>query len=488
MDAGSSSITIALGAADENGKLLLADVITKPMQGIARGEISNRMQVSASIGEAIREVEEKHNIRISDVYSGVSGRQIKCTNHDYYVFVGEQSDGEVRREDVMMLHEGMNNVQAEDGVRILDRIPQCYVIDGRNTVKDPVGVYGKKLESTFNFVLGSSTLIDRMEKTLLALNISTRRTFANAVASAEAVLMPEDKEMGVAVVDLGAGTTDLCVWHDNAVRFVRGIPFGASDINNDIHQQGILEKRVEDLKKEFGRAMVDSIDVDFLIKITGRSPREKQDISQKNLAIIIENRLREIIGFVMAEIGDSGYAGRLKGGIMLTGGGARLAGIDELFRRETGMEVRVALPDVNVANESVEFAQDPANATVIGLLLKALEQGKGQSRASGYERTDSGNRTDRGTGGYEKPEPPVERPPVGGNKPEPEPPHSGGETLNDKLGGTANDTGLKGDPAFEDDDDGDSGKKGFLGGWFRKVGKKMMDNIMPETLDGDEDI
>jgi cell division protein FtsA len=208
----------------------------------------------------------------------------------------------------------------------------------------------------------------------MALGVRSRKTYSNALASAEAVTLPEEREMGVAVVDLGAGTTDLCVWHDNAVRFVRGIPFGAGDINNDIHQLGILEKHVEGLKTTFGVAMADLVASDKLITISGRSPREKQDISQRNLATIIEHRLREIIDFVMAEIEEAGYTGRLKGGIVLTGGGSRMVGVDSLFREATGMEVRLALPDVRVADESLPLAQDPSHATVIGLLLKAMTE------------------------------------------------------------------------------------------------------------------
>ncbi len=376
LDTGSSSVTIAVGSQDADGKLVIADIVTRPMQGVTRGDITNRQQVSEAVRDLVAEVEQKTGTSISVVYTGTSGRHIKCANHDYFVFVGERSDGEIRREDVTALHDGMNNVQAEEGQRILDRIPQRYVVDGRDTVKDPVGRFGKKLETTFNFVLGSSTLIDRLEKTLQALGVRSRKTFASAIASAEAVILPEEKEMGVAVVDLGAGTTDLCVWHDNAVRFVRGIPFGAADINSDIHQQGILEKHVEGLKTKFGVALSDLVENDKLIAITGRSPREKQEISLRNLAIIIENRLREIIGFVVDEIGDSGYAGRLSGGIVLTGGGSQLPGIDELFREATGMEVRLALPDVSVADESLAKAQNPAHATVIGLLLKAFSDGE----------------------------------------------------------------------------------------------------------------
>ncbi len=374
MDMGTAEVTIAVGGTGADGRLVIADITSRPMHGITRGEITNRQQVSEAVREIVHETETKLGMSLSDLYTGTSGRHIRCAGHDYYVFVGERSEGEIRQEDLDALHEGMANVQAEDGLRIMDRIPQKYVVDGRDVVKDPVGRFGKKLESTFSFVLGSATLIDRLEKTLLALGIRSRKTFPNALASAEAVTLPEEREMGVAVVDLGAGTTDVCVWHDNAVRFVRGIPFGAGDIDSDIHQQGILEKHVEGLKTTFGVAMADQVTTDKLIAIAGRSPREKQEISQRNLATIIEQRLREIIGFVVDEIGDSGYAGKLRGGIVLTGGGSRLSGIDGLFREVTGMDVRLALPDVQVADESLPLAQNPAHATVIGLLLKAMAE------------------------------------------------------------------------------------------------------------------
>ncbi len=450
MDLGSGSVTIAVGGAGADGKLTLTDIISRPIHGVTRGEITNRANVSDGVREIVSEAEQKLGMSLSDLYTGTSGRHIRCAMHDYYVFVGERSDGEIRQEDMDALHEGMRNVQAEDGLRIMDRIPQQYVVDGRDTVKDPVGRFGKKLESTYNFVLGSSTLIDRLEKTLMALGVRARRTFANPLVSALAVTLPEEREMGVAVVDLGAGTTDLCVWHDNAVRFARGIPFGAVDINNDIHQQGILEKHVEGLKTTFGTAMASQIATDKLIAISGRSPREKQEISQRNLATIIEHRLREIIGFVMDEITDSGYAGRLKGGIVLTGGGSRMAGIDDLFREATGMEVRLALPDVWVADESLPLAQDPAHATVIGLLLKAMEE-ESPARV-----------TIHGT---------VRRPADG--------------TTTGATGTTANG---KPEPEPEDDDD-EPGKKPKRKKKEKTGGlKRWFEGFLSEPLDGDEDL
>ncbi len=382
LDAGSGSVTLALGIATEsendlNGqkRLSILDLSSRPLQGITRGEITNRQQASETIKELISEVEQRLGMHISDLYTATSGRHVRSATHDQYVLTGEHTDGEIRPSDVETLTRLMAGVQAEEGLRILDRFPVHYLIDGRDTTKDPVGRFGKKLNATFGFVLGSHTLIDRLEKTLLSLGVRSRRTFAGAVVSAEAVTLPEEKELGAAVIDLGAGTTDLCVWHDGVIKYVRSIPFGAGDLNRDIHQQGILEKHVEGLKTTFGRAMAPQVKADKLIAIAGRSPRDKQEISQRNLATIIEHRLREIAEFVIKEIADSGLElDQLRGGIVLTGGGSRLDGIDELFREVTGLEVRLALPDLHVTKECSELAQDPSHSAVIGLLLKALEE------------------------------------------------------------------------------------------------------------------
>ncbi len=472
IDLGSSSVTIAVGTVDTEGRLEIADIVSRPTDGVTRGEITNRQQVAASIKEVIEEIEHRLSIRIADVYTGVSGRHIKCSNHDYFVFVGERSDGEIRKEDVLALHDGMNNVQAEDGIKILDRIPQNYIVDGRDEVKDPVGRFGKKLESTFCFILGSSTPIDRLEKTLLGLGIKPLRTFANALASAEAVTLPEEKEIGAAVIDLGAGTTDLTIYYDNVVRFVRGIPFGAGDINHDIHQQGILDRHVENLKTQFGCAVADEIVTDKLIGMPGRTPRDRQEISQKNLAIIIENRLKDIIRFVQEEIADSGYVGRLAAGIVLTGGCSQLQGIDELFRRETGMEVRLATPDLRVTEASKEIASKPEYATAIGILLQAMASGK-FNRVEKIS-TIAGNRF------APRPQPtPVHEParPVHVPEPENEP------------------TPEENDPTETNDDEEEIAKgkehkehrKGKGLDWWNRVKNKLDETFFPETLEGDED-
>lgn len=380
IDLGSSSATIAVGSRDAGGQLDILDIVSCPMTtGISRGQIANRQEVISVLEKLREQIRTRHGISISDAYTGVSGKHIKCATRDYYVYVGERSEGEIRKEDLQALHAVMNNVQAEEGERILDRIPQSYLIDGQEKVKDPVGRFGAKLSSTFCFVLGSRVPIDRLEKALQSVGIEPRRTFPNALLSARAVTTEDEREMGVAVLDIGAGTSDLCICHDGSVRFVRGIPMGADDINNDIKQQGILERHVEALKTKFGRAVKDNIDKDQLIVIAGLKGRDQKKISQRNLAVIIENRLKDITRFVREEIKESGYAGSLGAGLVLTGGCTRLPDIEMLFRQELGMDVRIAAPDLYVNQRSRELAANPEYATVIGMLLRVMDSGERNS-------------------------------------------------------------------------------------------------------------
>ncbi len=387
LDLGSGGVSVAVGCL-EGDRLSIKDISWLPMEGVTRGEITNRQKVSDAVREAISRVEGKLGMRVSELYTGTAGRAVRWGELDYEVAT-RKSDGEVTAEDVKILRQAMEGAGAEEGSRILERVPLRFMVDGKD-VDEPVGSFGKTLGAKYGFVLGSGTLLDRLEKTLLALGVRSKRILAGAVASARSVLLPEERELGVVVVDLGAGATDVCVVCDNAVRYVASVPFGSGDIDNDIKLQGILEKHVEDLKTTYGLAMVDQVKSDKLIKIPGRSPRENQEISQRNLATIIEQRLREIVGFVGQELRESGYADRLRGGVVLTGGGSQLAGVDELFREMLGMEVRLAFPDARVTEDSLEVAQNPARATVIGLLLMGLEDGS-EGNGGGVVRSSAGS-------------------------------------------------------------------------------------------------
>ena len=374
VDLGSSNVVVAVGEKAAEGQMEVASIVSKPVEGVNAGKIENIELVSRAIREAMSEAEEQLGIRITEAYAGISGDFVRCARHTDHVFVYDPQNG-VNQKDVDALFDRMRNVQAPDDETIMERVPQNYVVDDNQEVKNPVGSFGKKLSSTFNFILCLRTPMQRLDMALKRLGIKMLGVTSNAIATAEAVLLPDEKEEGVAVVDIGGGVTDVAVYYRNVVRYIATIPMGAMAINRDIRTMSVPEKHVESFKQKYGSAVADLAPEDKLIRVNGRTAREAKDILLRNLATVIEARATDIAEFVLQEIRDSGYAGKLAYGIVLTGGSAKLKDVDELFRRVTGMDVRIASAETGVAEESREKVVDPAYATAVGILLKGAEQG-----------------------------------------------------------------------------------------------------------------
>ena len=374
VDLGSSNVVVAVGEKAAEGQMEVASIVSKPVEGVNAGKIENIELVSRAIREAMSEAEEQLGIRITEAYAGISGDFVRCARHTDHVFVYDPQNG-VNQKDVDALFDRMRNVQAPDDETIMERVPQNYVVDDNQEVKNPVGSFGKKLSSTFNFILCLRTPMQRLDMALKRLGIKMLGVTSNAIATAEAVLLPDEKEEGVAVVDIGGGVTDVAVYYRNVVRYIATIPLGAMAINRDLRTMSVPEKHVESLKQKYGSAVADLAPEDKLIRVNGRTAREAKDILLRNLATVIEARATDIAEFVLQEIRDSGYAGKLAYGIVLTGGSAKLKDVDELFRRVTGMDVRIASAETGVAEESREKVVDPAYATAVGILLKGAEQG-----------------------------------------------------------------------------------------------------------------
>lgn len=374
VDLGSSNVVVAVGEKVAEGRMDVACIVSKPVEGVNAGKIENIELVSRAIREAMSEAEEQLGIRITEAYAGISGDFVRCARHTDHVFVYDPQNG-VNQKDVDALFDRMRNVQAPDDETIMERVPQNYVVDDNQEVKNPVGSFGKKLSSTFNFILCLRTPMQRLDMALKRLGVKMLGVTSNAIATAEAVLLPDEKEEGVAVVDIGGGVTDVAVYYRNVVRYIATIPMGAMAINRDIRTMSVPEKHVESLKQKYGSAVAELAPEDKLIRVNGRTAREAKDILLRNLATVIEARATDIAEFVLQEIKDSGYAGKLAYGIVLTGGSARLKDLDELFRRVTGMDVRVASAEAGVAEESKEMVANPAYTTAVGILLKGAEQG-----------------------------------------------------------------------------------------------------------------
>jgi cell division protein ftsA len=374
VDLGSSNVVVAVGEKNSEGQLDVVCVVSKPVEGVNAGKIDNIELVSRAIREAISEAEQQLGIRITEAYAGISGDFVRCARHTDHVFVYDPQNG-VNQKDVDALFDRMRNVQAPDDETIMERVPQNYVVDDNQEVKNPVGSFGKKLSSTFNFILCMKTPMQRLDMALKRLGVKMLSVTSNAIATSEAVLLPDEKEEGVAVVNIGGGVTDVAVYYRNVVRYIATIPIGAAAINRDIRTMSVPEKHVESLKQKYGSAVAELAPEDKLVRVNGRTTREAKDILLRNLATVIEARATDIAEFAMQEIKDSGYAGKLAYGIVLTGGSAKLKDLDELMRRVSGMDVRVGSAEQGITEESKEKVADPAYATAVGILLKGAEQG-----------------------------------------------------------------------------------------------------------------
>ena len=239
IDLGSSNVVVAVAERDAEGRPVVRSIVSKPSQGVKAGMITNIEQVSNSIKAAVEAVGEELGIRITEAYTGISGDFVRCARHTDHVFTSDPQNG-VNRTDVEALFDRMRNVQAPDDETIMERIPQNYLVDENQEVADPVGSFGKRLASTFNFILCAKTPIERLNLALRRLGIRSLGMYANALVTGAAVLSADEKEEGAAVVNIGGGVTDVAVYYRNVPRYIATIPMGAGAINNDIRTLGIL--------------------------------------------------------------------------------------------------------------------------------------------------------------------------------------------------------------------------------------------------------
>ena len=281
IDLGSSNVVVAVGRRTDDGMLEVASLVSKPVEGVNAGRIENIELVGKAIREAVSETEEALGIRITEVYAGISGEFVRCARHTDHVFTADPQNG-VNQSDVDALFDRMRNVQAPDDETIMERVPQLYMVDDDLEVSNPVGSFGKRLSSTFNFILCGKTPLQRLEMALKRLGIKVLGVFANATATPEAVLTPDEKEEGVAVVDLGGGVTDVAVYYRNVLRYNATIPMGAGAINRDIRSQSIPEKHVESLKRRYGSAVAELAPEDKLVRVTGRTDRKSTRLNSSH--------------------------------------------------------------------------------------------------------------------------------------------------------------------------------------------------------------
>lgn len=373
VDIGSSEVVIAVGTIVDGGAINIETVVAQPVVGVTAGLVDNSQTVAEALRAAREKAEQEVGVAITDAYVSISGHFVRCARFTDHVFV-EDSDNRISQRDLAALRERMRNVKAADGEVIMDLFPLCYKNDVGTELKNPVGCYSKQLSSTYNFILCDNTAKERLRRVFLDAGIKICDIFAGATIVADSLVTSDDKEEGVAVVDIGSGVTDVAIYHGGVLCYIASIPMGGAAVNQDIknYDKSIPSRLVESLKRQCGSAV--AVQTDELIKFQNKG-RPIKPIPRFNLATIIEARMTDIVEYVWQEIRDAGYAKKLGAGIVLTGGESNLKNVDELFRRVTEQEVRVACAEMGITTESLERVASPAYAMAVSLLLRGAALG-----------------------------------------------------------------------------------------------------------------
>ena len=402
LDIVTTKIVAMIGQKNQYGKLETIGVGKSKSMGVHRGVVNNITQTIQSIQNAVIEAEATSEIKIGGVTVGIAGQHIRSLQHSDYI-TRPNAEQVINEEDIDRLINQVHKLVMLPGEEIIHVLPQDFKVDGQAEIKEPIGMYGERLEANFHVVVGQVSSIRNIGRCIQTAGLSLEGITLEPLASAKAVLSQEEKEAGVALIDIGGGTTDLAVFKDGIIRHTAVIPFGGNVITEDIKEGcSIIEKQAELLKIKFGSAWPGENKDNEIVSIPGLRGRDPKEISLKNLSKIIHARVVEIIEQVYVEIKNYGHEEQKKkliAGIVLTGGGSQLNHLKQLVEYITGMDTRVGYPNEHLAGDSDGDITSPLYATAVGLVLDGLER---QEKQVSVELPEDD----------EPPKPPTEQPPV----------------------------------------------------------------------------
>jgi cell division protein FtsA len=373
LDIGTTKIVAIVGRKNEHGKLEVLGMGRSESIGVSRGVVSNIDKTVQSIKTAVEDAENKSGVDIKVVNVGIAGQHIKSLQHRG-IKVRHNVDDEISQVDINALIDDMYKLVMLPGEEIIHVLPQEYIIDNEQGIKDPIGMAGVRLEANFHIITGQIAAAKNIYKCVHKAGLEVNDLILEPLASSEAVLSEEEKEAGVALVDIGGGTTDIAIFQDGIIRHTAVIPFGGNAITEDIKEGcGIIKNQAELLKLKFGSALANESKENEIVSIPGLRGRDPKEISLKTLAQIIQARMEEIIENIYYEIKNSGYENKLICGIVITGGGSQLKHISQLLEYVTGMDTRIGYPNEHLAKGNPEEMTSPMFATGVGLVIKGFE-------------------------------------------------------------------------------------------------------------------
>ena len=385
LDIGTTKIVAMMGVKNEYNKLDIVGIGKSKSRGVHRGVVNNITQTIQSIHSAVNEAEALSGKKINNVVVGIAGQHIRSLQHSDYI-TRTNPEEVIDEADLERLKNQVFKLVMLPGEEIIHVLPQEYKVDGQAEIKEPKGMYGGRLEANFHVVVGQVSSIRNIMRCVKSAGIDFGGITLEPIASSDSVLSVEEKEAGVALIDIGGGTTDLAIFKDDIIRHTAVIPFGGNIITEDIKEGcSIIEKHAEQLKIKFGSAWPGENKENEIVSIPGLIGREPKEISLKNLSKIIHARVQEIIQQVYSEIKNYGHEHpkkKLIAGIVLTGGGSQLRHLKQLVEYITGMDTRIGYPNEHLAGDTDKMTASPQYSTAVGLVMNAIEKQENQIHES----------------------------------------------------------------------------------------------------------
>ncbi len=369
LDIGTSKIVAIVAEVGAGGELNIVGLGTQPSRGLKRGVVVNIEATMASIQRVLEEAELMADCRIAEVYTGVAGSHIRSLNSSGMVAIKEK---EVTQADIDRVIETAKAIAIPNDQQILHILPQEFIIDGQEDVREPLGMSGVRLEVKVHIVTGAVSAVENIVKCVRRCGLDVKDVILQPLASARAVLNDDEKDLGVCLMDIGGGTTDIAVFAGGAIRHTAVIPIAGDQITNDIAMTlRTPTKEAEELKVRHGCALRQLANANDFVEVPGVGERGPRKLSRQMLAEVIEPRVEELYTLVQAELRRSGFEELLSSGIVLTGGTSLLAGMVELGEEVFHLPCRVGVP-VYVGGLA-DVVRSPRYATAVGLLLEGRD-------------------------------------------------------------------------------------------------------------------
>lgn len=374
LDIGTTKIAAVVGRKDQYDKINIVGVGQYPSQGLRRGVVINIKKTVESIQKAVEQAELVSGHKVSKVYAGIAGDHIRSINSKGVIAVSGK-DKIITDDDVKRVISAAKAIALPMDREILHVLPQEYIVDDQDGIKYPVGMAGVRLESEVHIVTAAAASAQNIVNCIIEAGYDVADIVLEPYASSIAVLEPDERELGVCIIDIGGGTTDIAMFFDGSIRYTSVLGLGGQHVTSDL-SQGLRTSmdQAEEIKKKYGVALQTLIESDELIKVPGVGGRASREISRSVLSAIIQPRMEEMFSLALREMEKSNVFDSMGAGVVLTGGASLLEGTVELAERVMGMPVKIGEPIVS--GGLVETVKSPIFATGVGLVYYAFDYGE----------------------------------------------------------------------------------------------------------------